>query len=142
MESTSFTLKILTPEKDFYEGVADEVVFSTPEGRIGIMSGHAPMIASVAEGIIEILVGNEWKTAATGQGFAEIAYDKAEFFVDTAEWADEIDAIRAKEALDRAEHRLRNNQNRMEFLRSQAAMSRAIARLKSIEASTSHHNNR
>jgi len=139
VEAPSFELKILTPEKDFYEGEASEVVFSTPEGSIGIMYGHAPMIASVAEGIIDILVGDEWRTAATGQGFAEIAYDKAEFFVDTAEWADEIDAVRAKEALERAEHRMRSNINRMEFLRTQAAMSRAMARLKTVETSTSHH---
>ena len=139
MDSSSFSLKILTPEKDFYEGEASEVIFSTPEGSIGIMSGHAPMIASVAEGIIDILVGNEWRTAATGQGFVEVAYDKTEFFVDTAEWADEIDAVRAKEALERAEHRMRSNINRMEFLRTQAAMSRAMARLKTVETSTSHH---
>ncbi|MCL1834717.1 MAG: ATP synthase F1 subunit epsilon [Oscillospiraceae bacterium] len=132
------SLTILTPERDFFHGEAEQVVFSTPEGSIGIMSGHAPMVASVAEGIIEILSGGAWKTAATGQGFAEIAYGKAEFFVDTAEWADEIDAIRAKEALERAEHRLRSNMSRIEFLRTQAAMSRAIARLKTIETSTTH----
>ena len=133
MDNTTLSLKILTPEKDFFERVASEVIFSTPEGRIGIMSGHAPMIASVAEGIIEILVDGEWQTAATGQGFGEITYDKAEFFVDTAEWAEEIDAIRAREALERAEHRIRSNLSRMEFLRTQAAMSRAMARLKTVE---------
>ena len=136
MGNPTLSLKILTPEKDFFEGEATEVVFSTPEGRIGIMSGHAPMIASVAEGIVEILADGEWKTAATGQGFGEITYDKAEFFVDTAEWADEIDAIRAREALERAEHRIRSNLSRMEFLRTQAAMSRAMARLKTVETTS------
>ena len=135
LEKATFTLKILTPERDFYAGDASEVVFSTPEGRVGVMSGHAPMIASVAEGLIEILVGEEWKRAATGQGFCEIIYDTAEFFVDSAEWAEEIDAIRAREALERAERRIRSNMNRMEFLRTQAAMSRAIARLKAVETS-------
>jgi len=132
-----FSLTILTPARDFFSGEADQIVFSTPEGRIGIMSGHAPVVASVVEGIMEILIGNEWKTAATGQGFGEIAYDKAEFYVDTAEWADEIDAIRAKEALERAEHRIRNNLSRMEYIRTQAAMSRAIARLKTVQTSMS-----
>ena len=128
----AFSLIVLTPEKEFFSGEVAEIVFSTPEGRIGVMCGHAPVIASVAEGIIEILVGGEWKTAATGQGFCEIAYERAEFFVDTAEWADEIDAIRAKEALERAEHRIHSNLNRMEYLRTQAAMSRAMARLKTV----------
>ena len=136
MDNPTLSLKILTPEKDFYEGDVSEVVFSTPEGRMGIMSGHAPVIASVAEGIIEILAGGQWLTAATGQGFCEIIYDKAEFFVDTAEWADEIDAIRAREALERAELRIRSNLSRMEFLRTQAAMSRAMARLKTVETTS------
>jgi len=137
MDSPTLSLTILTPEKNFFSGEAAEIVFSTPEGRLGIMSGHAPMIASVAEGIIEILADGQWQTAATGQGFGEITYDKAEFFVDTAEWADEIDAIRAKEALERAEHRIRSNLSRMEFLRTQAAMSRAMARLKTVETTSS-----
>ena len=129
-----FLLTVLTPEKEFFSGEVNEIVFSTPEGRIGIMSGHAPIIASVSEGIIEILIGDEWKTAAAGQGFCEVAYERVEFFVDTAEWADEIDAIRAKEALERAEHRINSNLGRMEYLRTQAAMSRAMARLKTVES--------
>jgi len=135
MSSALFSLTILTPEKKLFAGEANEIIFSTPEGRLGIMSGHVPVIASVSEGIMEILIGNEWKTAATGQGFGKITYDRAEFYVDTAEWADEIDTVRAKEALERAEHRIRSNLSRLEYLRTQAAISRALARLKAVE----HH---
>ena len=133
MEAGLFSLTILSPEKDFFEGEVREVVFSTPVGRLGVMAGHAPTVAAVAEGILEILHEGEWKIAAVGQGFGEIAYEKAEFFVDTVEWADEIDAIRAKQALERAEHRIRSNISRIEYLRTQAAMSRALARLKAAE---------
>lgn len=124
------SLTILSPEKNFYEGDVREVIFSTPMGRLGVMTGHAPMVAAVSEGVLELLIGDEWKIAAVGQGFSEIAYDKAEFFVDTAEWAEEIDAARARQALERAEQRIRSNINRVEYLRTQAAMSRALARLK------------
>ena len=133
MGSTTLFLKILSPEKKFFEGNVDEVVFSTPEGSIGIMGGHSPMIAAVSEGVIDICVDGEWKVAAVGQGFCEITYHNGEFYLDTAEWADEIDIIRAKEALDRANHRIHNNQSRQEYLRTQASMSRALARLKAVE---------
>ena len=133
MRPSLLYLAILTPEKKLFEGDVSQVIFSTPEGSVGVMYGHAPVIASVAEGIIEIVTENDRKTAATGQGFCEIAYGRAEFFTDTAEWADEIDAIRAKEALERAEHRINSNMSRMEYVRTQAAMSRAIARLKASE---------
>ena len=140
MEHTSFNLTILTPEKVFFNGDAAEVVFSTDEGRVGIMAGHAPLIASVAEGIMEILIGEEWKIAAVGQGFGEIAYEKAEFFIDTAEWADDIDAIRAQEALERAGQRITSHLSHKEFLRTQAAMNRAMARLKAAKSYTSSIN--
>ena len=127
-------MTILSPEKDFFEGEVREVIFSTPEGRIGVMAGHSPVVAAVAEGVLEILDGDEWKVAAVGQGFSEIAYDKAEFFVDSVEWAGEIDAVRAREALTRAEQRIRSNISRIEYMRTQAAMSRALARLKAVDA--------
>ena len=138
MADNLLSLTVLSPEKNFFEGEVREVIFSTPEGRIGVMAGHAPVVAAVAEGILEILDGDEWKIAAVGQGFSEIAYEKAEFFVDSVEWADEIDAIRAKEALARAEQRIRSNISRIEYMRTQAAMSRALARLKAVD-SGSHH---
>jgi F-type H+-transporting ATPase subunit epsilon len=133
-----FSLSVLTPEKNLFTGDAAEIVFSTTLGRVGMMAGHSPMFAEVAEGIMEILAGDGWKIAAVGQGFGEIAYSKAEFFVDTAEWADEIDAARAKEALERATNRIRGGISRVEYLRTQAAMSRALARLKAVSSNMSH----
>jgi F-type H+-transporting ATPase subunit epsilon len=130
-----FSLTVLCPEKDFFEGEAREVVFSTPMGRLGVMAGHAPMVAAVAEGLLEIISADGLRIAAVGQGFAEIAYDKAEFFLDTAEWAEEIDAVRAKDALARAQQKLHSSMTRIEHLRTQAAMSRALARLKAAESS-------
>jgi F-type H+-transporting ATPase subunit epsilon len=125
-----FNLRLLSPEKDFFEGEVTEVIFSLADGRIGIMAGHAPSVAAVTEGIMEILIDGEWKIAAVSQGFAEISGERAEFYLDTVEWADEIDVLRAKEALNRAESRSRGNLNYVEQVRTQAAMSRALTRLK------------
>ena len=136
MEPGLFSLIILCPKKDFFEGEVREVVFSTPVGRIGVMAGHAPMVAAVAECLLEIMTTEGTRIAALGQGFAEIANNKAEFFVDTAEWAEEIDAARAKEALELAQQRLHSNITRIEHLQAQATMSRALARLKAVESSS------
>jgi len=134
MEATAFTLKIMSPEKKFFDGEAVEVVFSTPEGSIGIMGGHSPMIAAVSEGVVRILTEDDWKIAAVGQGFCEITSTVAEFYLDTAEWADEIDVVRAREALERANHRINNIKSKQEYLRTQASISRALARLKAAES--------
>ena len=139
MEHAHLSLSILCPEKDFFTGEISEVIFSTPEGSIGIMAGHAPLFAAVSEGILEICINDDWKTAAVGQGFCEINYHKAEFYLDTAEWSDEIDIARAKDALTRAEHRLHHTVSRQEYLRTKASMSRALARLKAVNYSMGRH---
>lgn len=130
-----FALTVLTPDKNFFSGEVGEIVFSTPEGAIGIMAGHEPMIASVMEGTMEILADGEWKIAAVGPGFGEITYDHAEFYLDTVEWSEEIDVVRAREALERAENRMHSNISNLEFMRTKTAMSRALARLKVAEES-------
>ena len=139
MQQSQFPLTILSPEKVFFDSDASQIVFSTPEGSIGIMAGHAPLFAAVSAGVLEIYADGGLKIAAVGQGFCEIDYHRAEFYLDTAEWADEIDIIRAKEALDRAEHRLHNALSRQEYLRTQASMSRALARLKAAKSSAGRH---
>jgi len=134
MNTAQFVLSVVSPEKDLFEGETGQVIFSTPQGRLGIMAGHAPMVAAVSAGVMEILAGETWRIAAVGQGFCEITYDRAEFYLDTAEWAEEIDAIRAKLALERAASRLHSTINRQQYLQNQAAMSRALARLKAVES--------
>ncbi|MCL2664851.1 MAG: ATP synthase F1 subunit epsilon [Defluviitaleaceae bacterium] len=129
----SINLTVRSPEKEFFSGEISEVIFTTPEGSVGVMYGHSPMVASVEPGVMEIKINDEWKIAAVGPGFAEIIYDTADFFLDSAEWADEIDLVRARDALERAEHRLKSGLSRMEHMRSQAAMSRALARLKAVQ---------
>lgn len=52
---------------------------------------------------------------------------------DTVERPEEVDANRAKEALERAQERLRQKQSIQEYHMTQAAMARALTRLKETE---------
>ena len=128
-----FKISILTPEKRFLSGTAEQVIFDTPNGRLGIMADHMPMVAAVADGVMEICIDGTWRTAAVAQGFAEIGSNLAEFFVESVEWAEDIDTVRAEQALQRAAQRMKSNASRLELLRSQAAMARALSRLKAAE---------
>ena len=101
---------------------------------MGVMAGHMPMVASVVEGLIEIRQDDEWKTAAVSQGFAEITGNKVSFYVGTAEWATDIDTIRAKEALERAEMRLKSDLSQLEYVRTKTAIAHALARLKAAQS--------
>lgn len=125
----TFFLVIKTPEKQFYSQPAEELIVETPDGEIGILTGHQPMIVAVSIGPIRIKVSGEWKDAVVSEGFMEVNQEMAVMLVDTAEWPEEIDINRAKRAEERAQERLQGQLSHLEYVKSQAAMQRAASRL-------------
>ena len=119
----------MTPEKDFCDDEVTQIIVSTPDGEMGIMDGHMPIIAVVTESILRVEKNGEWHNAAIGQGFLDLSSDTVELFVDSAEWAEDIDVLRSETALHRAEERLRGNLSHAEYLRTHAAVARATARI-------------
>lgn len=127
----TFKLEIVTPERVFFSEDVEMVVVKTPQGEIGILAGHIPLVVAVAVGNGRIKKENgEWVEAVLTEGFMEVKQDKTIIFTDTAEWPYEIDANRAEAARKRAEERLAIKQSEIEYVRSQAALTRAMTRLK------------
>jgi F-type H+-transporting ATPase subunit epsilon len=65
-------------------------------------------------------------------GFAEALPDKVTVLAESAERRGDIDADRAKSALERAQHRLEKEED-VDFVRAKAALERALYRLKLAE---------
>jgi F-type H+-transporting ATPase subunit epsilon len=128
--SSELFLEIITPSRLFFSGEVEIIVFETPEGQIGILKNHSPVVCHVIAGEIRIKQNERWMSAAVTDGFIEVIDNEARIFADTAEWPNEIDVNRALAAKQRAEERLQSQLSRQEYLRSQAALSRALARLK------------
>ena len=49
-----FKLKIVTPDKIFYEGDAIMVELTTTEGQIGVYANHIPLTAIISPGVLKI----------------------------------------------------------------------------------------
>ncbi|MBO4987813.1 MAG: ATP synthase F1 subunit epsilon [Lachnospiraceae bacterium] len=128
-ENKKFTLKIITPDRMFYEGVADMVEFNTTEGEIGIYKNHIPMTVIIKPGVLTITDGDTQTKAALHAGFVEILQDSVTILAEVIEWADEIDEARAERALDRAQERLRVKDPKTDMARAQTALLRAMARI-------------
>ena len=67
-----FLLKVIAPDRVFYENQVNMVEFNTTEGEIGIYKNHIPMTVIVNPGILTITEAGEKKEAALHAGFAEI----------------------------------------------------------------------
>lgn len=124
-----FKLRIITPDRVFYEGNAKMVEFNTTEGEIGVLPGHIPMTVVIKPGILTITEEEETKTAALHAGFVEILQDSVTVLAEIVEWPTEIDTERAEAARQRAEERIKNHTPETDIARAETALLRAMARI-------------
>lgn len=128
-DNNLFTLKIITPDRVFYEGEVSMVEFNTTEGEIGVLKKHVPTTVIISPGILTITEEGAQKEAALHAGFAEILQEEVVILAEIIEWPEEIDEERAEEAKKRAEERLHSKTPETDILRAETALQRAMARI-------------
>lgn len=98
------TVNVVSAERALWSGPAKSVVAKTPEGEIGILAGHEPVLALLVEGPLRIeqLDGTKLLVAVHG-GFFSMANNEVQVIAEVAELASDINLERAKEALVRAQ---------------------------------------
>ena len=123
-------LEIIATDRVFFSGETEHLVITAIDGLLGIMAGHEPLVTCLPTGELKYLVDGEWKYAAISEGFIQVMPDSSIILADTCELPEEIDIKRAQEAKERAEELLRQKQSIKEYYETQAALNRAINRLK------------
>ena len=132
---SKFYLKVISSNRIFYEGFCTCLIIPSVDGEKAIMAHHEEVIVAVDNGEMRMQKeeGGEWSYAVLGKGFCMVANNRVTVLADTVERPEEVDANRAKEALERALERLRQKQSIQEYHMTQAAMARALTRLKETE---------
>lgn len=79
-------LTVLTPEKEIYSGNISSVQLPGNDGKFEILTGHAPIVASLVKGAVRILTsGGERKTFQIEKGFVEVLRDEVSLLVQGVE---------------------------------------------------------
>ena len=126
-------LQITTPERIIYADDVDEVIVPTPNGEIGVLPHHIPLMSLMSAGELRIKKGSDTVLLAVSGGFVEVQPAKVVVLADTAERAEEIDEQRAEEARKRAESLLKEKRvDQEEFASLAAKMEKELARLRVI----------
>ena len=125
-----FNLIVLTPEREFYNGPAEELIVESIDGQIGVLADHTPMAAALSVGRIRIKNGGEVLEAAHSEGFMEVRKDVTLVLAQACEWPYEIDLGRAREAKARAERRMDEHKTSETVAKSRLALTRALTRIK------------
>ena len=125
-----FHFEIMTPERQFFKEDVQAVTVECVDGQLTVLAGHQPMVAALAVGEVRILSDEGWKEAFNSEGFLEVRPDRVLMFSQACEWPEEIDVNRAKEALERAQARLKEKETLCEYMHTQISIARAMMRLR------------
>lgn len=119
-------VELVSAERRLWSGEAEMIVARTVEGEIGILPGHAPVLAELTSGILRILrPGEDEIVAAVHGGFLSVSAEGVSVLADIAELGPDIDLERARAAYDRASHSITTDDDE----EARAALARASARL-------------
>jgi F-type H+-transporting ATPase subunit epsilon len=96
---------VVTPEREVWSGEATEVIAHGVDGDVGILNGHAPLLAQLAIGPLQIQrEDGEWVKAVVDGGFLHVSTEEGTTRVDVlatnAQLDSEIDADAVRGRLD------------------------------------------
>ena len=124
---TRLYLKVVTPDKLFFEGEIDMLVARTIEGDVGILLNHSPLVTILDIGRLVIKDGDERKVAACAGGYIDVRNNNITVVSDACEWEDEIDINRAERAKERANKKLEDKDT--DTFKAELALKKAINRI-------------
>lgn len=129
-------LEVVTPEKVVVSQEVDIVVAPGTLGEFGVLPEHVAFLSGIVPGELRYRLDDKMESLAVTTGFSEVFNNRVSVLVDAAEMIHDIDVERAQRAMERAKERLAKDRGTedIDFLRAEAALRRAIIRIKVAEA--------
>lgn len=123
-------LKLVTPSRLLVDEEVDEVTGPGALGEFGVLPNHISFLTLLEIGEMSYKQGAERRHLALSGGYAEVLDNVMTVLANAAEYADEIDVERARQAKKRAERRLEGlSHEDRDFISAEAALRRALVRL-------------
>jgi F-type H+-transporting ATPase subunit epsilon len=74
-EGAALRVSVLSPEQAVYEGPATQVIAPAYHGQLGILRGHAPLMALLGEGELRVDNGGQTLKFNVSGGFLQVIDD-------------------------------------------------------------------
>ena len=125
----TFSLQIVTPDGEAFNGQAERVCCRTIDGDVAILARHCDYCTAIGMGEAHVVVDGQTRRAACMGGMLTVLNGAVRLVATTWEWADQIDAARAEASRARAEETLaRQDLDARELELAQARLKRALVR--------------
>lgn len=101
---TTLDVEVVASDRGVWSGEASIVIAKTPEGEMGIMAGHEPVLAALVAGPVTVRTADgESVVAVVDQGFLSMSENKVAVLGDVVQLAEEIDVTAVEAELAEAE---------------------------------------
>tara|TARA_Y100001933_G_scaffold154311_1_gene152644 strand:- start:91 stop:495 length:405 start_codon:yes stop_codon:yes gene_type:complete len=128
----TISLKVLAPNKNVFEGEAEEVILPSTTGQLGVLPGHISLVTAIDIGVLRLRSNSKWVSIALMGGFAEIESDEVTVLVNSAELGSQVNIKDAEEALNNANeelNKLSGTENSSDKIKATNEVSKAKARI-------------
>jgi F-type H+-transporting ATPase subunit epsilon len=127
---SDLNIDVVTPKGIKFSGEAVSCTAPGWDGEFQILKDHTSMLTQLKIGSLVFGIEGKQKILATSGGYLEIQNNNISIVAETAEWADEIEMERAREAEKRARKRLERQEGGLDIDRAKFALARALNRIK------------
>lgn len=106
----TFHFDLVSPERIAFSGEVEQVDIPGVEGDLGVMAGHAPLVASIRPGIMTVTAGGKHEKIIVLGGLAEISDKGLTVLADTATSVAELDAAAFADKIAQMEEDLKEKE--------------------------------
>lgn len=143
MATSTFRLKIITPDRIVLDTEVEQVSARAIDGELAIMPNHEPLVTALSIWPVVYKHNGVEDSAAVMGGILEVGtvpapgsktpVTEVTILSDTAELGTEIDVARAHQAAERAKALASQKHEIKDTLAAEMALSRALARQKAVD---------
>jgi F-type H+-transporting ATPase subunit epsilon len=129
----AIALEIVTPDSPVASAQVDEVQLPGRNGALGILPGHAPLLALLNPGELWYRKGTQRTTFVIDFGLAEVLPDRVTVLIRLAEKPEDIDPAHQQAARQAAEQEMKQAVSLEDAERARIALLTAMMKLRAAE---------
>lgn len=134
MADTSFHLKVVSAEKQLYDGEVKRIQVTGSEGELGIYPQHTPLLTAIKPGMVRVVkTSGEEEVIYLSGGILEVQTTGVIVLADTAIRGRDLDEAKALESKRKAEEHIQSSHGDVDYAQASAELAKAIAKLRVIE---------
>lgn len=126
-------LSIVTPQKQAFADDVESVFVPTPNGEIGILPHHIPLVTALVEGEIKVSAKGKESFFAIGGGFMQVTKKSVIILVSRAVHADELNEVDIKKAQETAKQDIKDKGATIERSEAMAILRRTTLEMKVLQ---------